>query len=1435
VSAAANDTQSLTFDAGAGTVEVVGAAGTSTTALADLTVTAASTATLNSVFTTGAQAVTADAIALTGTTYATDAATASTITMTGPVTLGDDTAMTASTVTFTTTLDSSGVSDVSDLHTLEITGDAVFVGAVGATDKLGSLTVSGMSAIDGGSVRTSGLQTYSDDVTLGANTTLTSLSSGDVEFGAKLDGAYTLAVNTAGVTTFGGAVGSVGAGLVSLTTDADGSTEVNGGSIKTSDATLFNDAVTLGDHTRLTATTVTFGKTVDSSVSGSISDFHTLSVVGDAVFGDEIGEQYALGSLTVSGTTALNGGSVRTSGLQKYSDDVTLGDNTTLTSLSSGAIEFGAKLDGAFTLTVNTAGVTTFDGAVGSVGAGLVSLTTDAAGSTVVNGGSVKTTSATTFNDAVTLGDDATLTATTVTFGKTLDSSGSGTTSDFHTLSITGNAVFGGEVGGQYELGSLSVSGTSSIAAGIKTGQSGGVNGAAGTTGDQTFDQAVTLTGNVSLVTDGGTIWAKSTIDSEDDGQGETLANDLTIDAGNGMVTLDAAVGDTDRIGDLVLLGAATRSVAGEITSNTFDVAGGNLQANNLAGELTITAQQVATVSGNTELGGAITVVTDEFDIKAGLDPLATGTHRLAIETFTAGKAITLGAAGTNLDPSTGAAGSLDLVALELARIGAGFADVTIGNATGTRSAVTFAAGAGNTATLASELAINASDLILASGTLAVGDATTPLKMSADVERDLRAIDDGSAAAALSVSGDLAIDYRATGFSDSADHLTFERAISGENITFTQVDDGSLTIGQKVAGASMSEADFENLVADDTLTIDGLAATDAPSVMTIAGDVATDSNLSLAFYDIAFDADLTVNNGNTLTLESSNGVSQDETVSVIDAAALLVSGAGVVELDGQNSISTLASDATDAVTVVVAGGDVTIGTVNNVSGMTGATSIDVEGARTIAIDQAVAADSDITLAAGNGLMAGPTSDGITIGTNATVTSTNGDVVLDAGTTGNFVNARGTDAVSAGGNWQIWSAGWTTAAGTATSTTHSQFGPDASSVLVSGEDAVWNTDWAAGRSLDAAITGNRYVFASAAPALAAASLKVNTGGGSKQYGESVSDSDIYASSTTTLDTQITVSAPVLADALGTAVVGSAFTVTAPTATAQTITDLFTALDTSSAGQAQLADVGQYTVELDGATSVDSIALTVDGNGHLVSGGNRYRVVIDGVAYQFTASNVGQIDVTPKLIDAEVADPTRVYNGSDDMFADAAALNVAVTVDPDQMVNGQTLVVTASTGEFDNKNAGDRGWTVSGLALADASTGAVDGKASNYQLNTSTLTGTADINKRQLTADVTGTPTKVYDATDVATLTDGNYQINNLVAGESLVVTQTQGSYDAKNAGDATARTVTVTLTATDFTEGNNTLASNYILPTTASGAGAITPKSITITGLGGQGV
>jgi hypothetical protein len=97
---------------------------------------------------------------------------------------------------------------------------------------------------------------------------------------------------------------------------------------------------------------------------------------------------------------------------------------------------------------------------------------------------------------------------------------------------------------------------------------------------------------------------------------------------------------------------------------------------------------------------------------------------------------------------------------------------------------------------------------------------------------------------------------------------------------------------------------------------------------------------------------------------------------------------------------------------------------------------------------------------------------------------------------------------------------------------------------------------------------------------------------------------------------------------------------------------------------------------------------------------------------------------------------------------------------------------------------------------------------------------------LTAAIAGNPTRTYDGTTDATLTPADFSLSGLVGGDGFTVTQTAGTYNSQDV--TTATTVTATLAAAEFTPGSGTLASNYTFPTTASGAGRITPAPLTIT-------
>ncbi|MEO6995231.1 MAG: MBG domain-containing protein, partial [Lacunisphaera sp.] len=118
--------------------------------------------------------------------------------------------------------------------------------------------------------------------------------------------------------------------------------------------------------------------------------------------------------------------------------------------------------------------------------------------------------------------------------------------------------------------------------------------------------------------------------------------------------------------------------------------------------------------------------------------------------------------------------------------------------------------------------------------------------------------------------------------------------------------------------------------------------------------------------------------------------------------------------------------------------------------------------------------------------------------------------------------------------------------------------------------------------------------------------------------------------------------------------------------------------------------------------------------------------------------------------------------------------------------------------------------------------------NYALNF--VGGTLTISPATLSAivgNLTGTTSKGYDGTTLATLTPGNYLFSGFAPNEGVSVTQTTGTFDNANAGNG--KTVTVSLTGGDYAATGSTVLSNYTLPTSVSGMiGTITPKSVTFT-------
>jgi hypothetical protein len=259
-----------------------------------------------------------------------------------------------------------GVNPSADPHGLEYlrTDQA---GAFGETQ----LAIPGAPAV---AVLTTLDQNYGDAVKLEVNTVLESTGNGAIRFGRPVTSPgtpYELTVNTGGDTTFGAGAGTGTDPLAVINTDGSGRT-ILGGGVTVRDNQVFNENVLLAADTTVTSTTgdVTFDQTLTSPGAGNE---YTLAVnaAGATSFngavGGAVGGNDALGSLTTDepGTTAINGGSVTTTGAQTYRDPVAIGGNAVLNAGSD------VQLDGDVSgpgnaLTVNAGNDVVIGGDIGS-------------------------------------------------------------------------------------------------------------------------------------------------------------------------------------------------------------------------------------------------------------------------------------------------------------------------------------------------------------------------------------------------------------------------------------------------------------------------------------------------------------------------------------------------------------------------------------------------------------------------------------------------------------------------------------------------------------------------------------------------------------------------------------------------------------------------------------------------------------------------------------------------------------------------------------------------------------------------------------------------------------------------------------------------------------------------------------------------------------
>ncbi len=589
-----------------------------------------------------------------------------TVRVAGDITFGDAMQLGANTtvesggsIAFRSTVDSdAGQSRALTVNTGGATANTVFAATIGGITPLASLTTNatGVTFLPA-TVRTTGAQTYLDDIRLTADDTR--LFASDVNFDRRVNSdtsVRSLTVNASGQTRFGGVVGGVIDGvpgslaLASLTTDAGGSVVI-GGNVTTTGAQSYGENALLDADTTLTGNGVAFAARVDSQgvtrrlvVSGGSA----VSIAGDT------GVLSNLESIDITaGTISLT--NVTTVGSQTYRGSATLanivagGDfdafgSASVASVAAQAVRF-RRLDSLTPAPTTISGniVSTLSGAGVSFQDDLslaANATISAVNAPVTFGGRVNTLGATarslivntagvtTFARAV--GDTNALSNLETDAGGTTAVNGgsvrtTGQTSFLDPVVIGGNTAFDAaslsfarSLDAATAGANLTATTTSTVTFGGPVGSTGALgrllvnannNNRTTLVGDAitvqrgiVFGGPVQLTGNSIIDGGQGTLFFRGTIDSSDT-TGRTLA------LRSAAVAKIASNGDAT---DLV----ANGDTAGDVTVTPLRFAG-SIGSTNALGRLTLGADLGASPSVAT----AVFAVGDGFDASGRIVP----------------------------------------------------------------------------------------------------------------------------------------------------------------------------------------------------------------------------------------------------------------------------------------------------------------------------------------------------------------------------------------------------------------------------------------------------------------------------------------------------------------------------------------------------------------------------------------------------------------------------------------------------------------------------------------------------------------------------------------------------------------------------------------------------------------------------------------------
>ncbi len=541
------------------------------------------------------------------------------ITFNSPVTVGAAATVssTDSAIHFADTLDGNR-----NLTVSSGSGTKTFTGPVGHVSALGSGTGAALT------LQGSGTATFDD--TLEARSGLS--AAGPVVFTQDVTLANGDTGSTfAGAVTSGGGSGNAISGFDGIA--FNGGLTLSGGdvSVASNGSTLGFGGAVAGPHAlTLNALAGGAGTVTGLDQIGFASDLtgltvtaQTLSLPGTGLAVAGPMSFSAAGGLTLNGAVGQSSGPA--TGQVDFNGPMTLATGPVTVTTHDAPVNFNGTVNGAQALAVNAgSGTTTFSAAVGATTA-LASLATDAGGTTALNGATVRTSGAQAFNDAVTLGAGTTLTGSDVTFAGSLDGA------QALTVNASGTTTFGGVVGGNTALASLTTNAGGSTALNA---------GAVTTSGAQTYNDAVTLGADTTLA--GAGLTFNGTLDG---------ARSLTANAGTSAVQFNGAVGDTTALTALAANGLTVTAADVTTTSTQAYTA---ISGVTLGGDLSSTHSDI-TVTGPATLGADVAISTGAGAGNitfTGATSTVNGAHALTLAAG-AGNVVLGGAAG-GITPLTG-------------------------------------------------------------------------------------------------------------------------------------------------------------------------------------------------------------------------------------------------------------------------------------------------------------------------------------------------------------------------------------------------------------------------------------------------------------------------------------------------------------------------------------------------------------------------------------------------------------------------------------------------------------------------------------------------------------------------------------------------------------------------------------------------------------